>query len=143
MSDNDDGLFIAVVCILLLAFGSYPLWIPSVEPEGTTTIEEVQDVAVFIAVHPYFGHWIDYNGTISIIVNGRTESGECMDSWFLTSYRYERETDYTVIINGTIVATDYIPPVGNFATWHGETWWGYRGELVAVRHINLTLFEVM
>jgi len=98
---------------------------------------------VFIAVHPYFGHWIDYNGTVSIIVNDRNESGDCINSWFLTSYRYERETNYTVIIDGISVVTDWIPSVGDFATWHGETWWGYRGELVAVRHINLTLYGML
>ena len=143
MGDNDDGLFIAVVCILLLAFGFSPLWVPTIEPEGTTTTEEVQDVTMFIAVHPYFGRWIDYNGTVSIVVAGRSESGACIDSWFLTSYRYELGTSYMVYINDTLVAEDWIPLVGDFATWKGESWWGYVGESVEVCHINLTLFELM
>ena len=141
--NNDDGLFIAVVCILLLAFGLSPLWVPTIEPEGTTTTEEVQGDTMFIAVHPYFGQWIDYNGTISVIIDSRNESGDCIDSWFLTSYRYERGTNYNVYINGTLIKTDWIGLVGDFGTWQGESWWGYVGESVEVCHINLTLFEMM
>lgn len=140
---DDNGSFCVAVCIVILVLGSLPLWLPTTEPEGTTVIEETQDVSVFIAAHPYFGHWIDYNGTVSIIIDSRNESGNCIDSWFLTSYRYERGTSYTVYINDTIIAEDWIGLVGNFGTWKGTSWWGYVGEPIEVCHINLTLFELM
>jgi len=140
-SNNDDtGLFIAV-CIVFLIIVSSPLWFPMSIPEETTVIEDEQGVSVFIAVHPYFGHWVDYNGTVSIVVDGRNESGNCIDSWFLTSYRYECGTNYTVSVNGTIVATDWIALVGDFGTWKGASWWGYIGKPVEVCHINLTLYS--
>jgi len=140
--EGDKDAFCVAVCIVILILGSLPLWATIPEPEGTTTVEEPQGVAVFIAVHPYFGRWIDYNGTVSVVVDSRNESGNCIDSWFLTSYRYERGTSYTVYINDTIVAEDWIGLVGNFGTWKGASWWGYVGELVEVCHINLTLLGI-
>lgn len=118
-------------------FGSGTLYSIS-KPEETTVIEDEQGVAVFIAIHPYFDHWMDYNGTVSIDVGGRIETGNCIDSWFLTSWVYERGTNYVVYINGTIVAEDWIGLVGDFGTWKAASWWGYVGSLVEVCHINLT-----
>ena len=142
MTDNNDkDTFCVAVCITILLLGSMFLWPPITAPESTTTIEEEQGDTMFIAIHPYFDHWADYNGTLSIVVDGRNETGNCIDSWFLTDCRYERGTSYTVYINGTIVAEDWIALVGTVGTWRGASWWGYIGKPVEVCHINLTLYS--
>lgn len=142
MTNENDDAFCVAVLIIILVIGSLPFWLPAPEPEATTTIEEENGVTAFIAVHPYFGKWLDYNNTVSVLVDGRNESGICLDSWFLTSYRYERGTNYTVYINGTLIKTDWIGLVGDFGTWKGASWPYHVGKLVEVCHINMTLLEV-
>ena len=137
--DNGGSTFWVAVCLAILLLGAMFIMPPITEPE--ITIEDEQGVTVFIAVHPYFDRWEDYNKTVSILVDGRNGTGDCINSWFLTSYRYERGTSYTVYINGTIVATNWIGLVGDFGTWKAASWWGYVGELVEVCHINLTLYS--
>ena len=143
MNNNNNDGFCVAVCLAILLLGAMFTMPPITEPEDTTAIEDEQDVSVFIALRPYFGQWIDYNNTISIFADGRNEYGDCIDGWFLTSYKYERGTSYIVYINDTVVKKDWISFVGDFATWQGESWWGYIGESVVVCHINLTLSEMI
>ena len=139
MRDRNEGcsVFLAT-CVIVLVFGCMVIF-PYVQSPEEVIVDDVKDVAgVYIAVHPYFERWIAYNGSLTVIVDGRNETGICLGGWFLTSYVYDRGTDYTVIINGTVVGVDDIGMVGDFATWKGSLWYGYVGSLVDVCHLNLT-----
>jgi len=143
MSDQNrseaSDFFCAVVLavILIMAMMAMPIGFNQGN-DATTTVSDVPIDSYFIAVHLYYGHWIDYNGSVDVHVPNRIESGDCLGSWFLTDYKYERGINYSITINGTHVKDDWVSLYGDMGTWKGEQWFGYVGSQVEVCHVNLS-----
>lgn len=145
-TDCQSLFLVAVIGVLILGgVGLSLIWLAG--PPATTTtpppipVTNDHSEQATIAAHLYHDRYDGYNKTYTIRVGFVEYTGEGRNGWLLTDRQYPRGTNFSIYVNGSLVASDWINLSATLATWQGSLWPHHIGETTKPCHVNLTLFE--